>query len=139
MESGDILTDEERAKAREYGKIQEEKLREFLEKESSSKKEIDVMNTTFEPYEDRVLIYPDPVATKTESGLYLPEEAVKKERPLQGTVVRFGPGKSHNGVVNPLPLTEGMRVVYGKYAGTEFEMNGIVYLIMRMADIFGKV
>ena len=81
------------------------------------------------PLADRVLIEPAPAETKTVSGIIIPDTA--KEKPLNGTVVAVGNGTKDEDMV----LKEGDVVLYGKYAGTELEIEGKKYLIMRQSDV----
>lgn len=81
------------------------------------------------PLADRVVILPKEAETKTASGLYIPDTA--KEKPQQGTVVAVGPGKKDE----PMEVKTGDVVLYGKYAGTEVNIDGKDYLIMKQADI----
>ena len=81
------------------------------------------------PLEDRVLIEPAPAETKTVGGIIIPDTA--KEKPLKGTVVAVGNGTKDEDMV----LKEGDVVLYGKYAGTELEIEGKKYLIMRQSDV----
>lgn len=81
------------------------------------------------PLADRVLIKPTPAEEKTISGIIIPDSA--KEKPLKGTVLATGNGtKDEEMVVKP-----GDNVLYGKYAGTELELDGVKYLIMRQSDV----
>lgn len=87
------------------------------------------------PLADRVLIEPAPAEDKTESGLYIPDNA--KEKPMQGTVVAAGPGKKDkNGKSIAMDVKVGDKVLYGKYSGTEVSVEGKDYLIVRESDIF---
>lgn len=81
------------------------------------------------PLADRVLISPAPAEEKTVGGIIIPDTA--KEKPLQGTVVATGEGKADEEMV----LNEGDKVLYGKYAGTEIDVDGEKLLIMRQTDI----
>ncbi|MBO7168282.1 MAG: co-chaperone GroES [Bacteroidaceae bacterium] len=81
------------------------------------------------PLADRVLIEPAPAETKTVGGIIIPDTA--KEKPLRGTVVAVGNGTKDEDMV----LKEGDVVLYGKYAGTELEIEGKKYLIMRQSDV----
>ena len=81
------------------------------------------------PLADRVLIEPNEAETKTASGLYIPDTA--KEKPQQGTVLAFGPGKTDE----PMEVKVGDTVLYGKYAGTEVTVEDQKYLIVRQSDI----
>ena len=81
------------------------------------------------PLADRVLIEPAEAETKTASGLYIPDTA--KEKPQRGTVIAAGSGKKDE----PMELKEGDVVLYGKYAGTEINVDGKDYLMMRQSDV----
>ncbi|HMM11924.1 MAG TPA: co-chaperone GroES [Bacteroidales bacterium] len=85
------------------------------------------------PLADRVVIEPAPAEQKTASGIIIPDTA--KEKPQKGTVVAVGPGVDDK----PLTVKEGDMVLYGKYAGTEFNIDGTNYLIMRESDIIAIV
>ncbi len=81
------------------------------------------------PLADRVLVLPAPAEEKTIGGIIIPDSA--KEKPLKGSVIAIGNGtKDEEMVVKP-----GDTVLYGKYAGTEIELDGEKYLIMRQSDI----
>ena len=81
------------------------------------------------PLADRVLIEPKEAETKTASGIFIPDTA--KEKPQQGKVIAAGPGKKDE----PMEVKVGDEVLYGKYAGTELEVEGKKYLIMRQSDV----
>ncbi|TKK66716.1 co-chaperone GroES [Ilyomonas limi] len=91
----------------------------------------DKLNVT--PLHDRVIVKPAPAEEKTSSGLIIPDTA--KEKPQRGTVVAAGPGKKDE----PVTVKEGDTVLYGKYAGTEIQIDGNDYLIMRESDILAIV
>lgn len=81
------------------------------------------------PLADRVLINPTPAEEVTVSGIIIPDSA--KEKPLKGTVIATGNGTKDE----EMTVKEGDTVLYGKYAGTEIEVDGEKYLIMRQNDI----
>ncbi|MBD8977030.1 MAG: co-chaperone GroES [Prevotellamassilia sp.] len=81
------------------------------------------------PLADRVLIKPAPAEEKTAGGIIIPDTA--KEKPLQGEVLAAGNGTKDEEMV----LKAGDTVLYGKYAGTEVELDGEKYLIMRQSDV----
>ena len=85
------------------------------------------------PLADRVLIEPAAAETQTSSGLYIPDTA--KEKPQKGIVVAVGPGTKEN----PVTLSVGDTVLYGKYAGTELQHGGKDFLIMKENDILAIV
>lgn len=90
-------------------------------------KNIQVMN--IKPLADRVLVKPAPAEEKTVSGIIIPDTA--KEKPLQGTVLAVGNGTKDEEMV--LKIND--MVLYGKYSGTEVELDGEKYLIMRQSDV----
>ena len=81
------------------------------------------------PLADRVLIKPAPAEEKTAGGIIIPDTA--KEKPLQSEVLAAGNGTKDEEMV----LKAGDTVLYGKYAGTEVELDGEKYLIMRQSDV----
>jgi chaperonin GroES len=85
------------------------------------------------PLADRVLILPAPAEEKTIGGIIIPDTA--KEKPLKGEVVAVGNGTKDEAMV----LTTGDTVLYGKYAGTEIELDGTKYLIMRQSDVLAVI
>lgn len=85
------------------------------------------------PLADRVLISPAAAEEKTVGGIIIPDTV--KEKPLQGSVIAVGEGKSDEKMV----LKEGDEVLYGKYAGTEVEFEGEKYLIMRQSDVVAVI
>jgi chaperonin GroES len=72
-------------------------------------------------------------AKKTAGGIIIPDTA--KEKPQRGTVIAAGPGKKDE----PVTVKSGDTVLYGKYAGTEIQIDGEDYLIMRESDILAIV
>ena len=81
------------------------------------------------PLADRVLVLPAPAEEKTIGGIIIPDSA--KEKPLKGKVIAIGNGtKDEEMVVKPADT-----VLYGKYAGTEIELDGEKYQIMKQSDI----
>lgn len=82
-----------------------------------------------QPLADRVLVVPNAAEEKTASGIIIPDTA--KEKPLQGTVKAVGEGTKDEKML----LKEGDLVLYGKYAGTELEFDGVKYIMMRQSDI----
>jgi chaperonin GroES len=85
------------------------------------------------PLADRVLIQPAVAEEKTVSGIIIPDSA--KEKPLKGEVIAVGNGTKDEEMV----LKQGDLVLYGKYAGTEIELEGEKYLIMRQSDILAII
>jgi chaperonin GroES len=90
------------------------------------------------PMDDRVLVKPIEAESKTASGIYLPESA--KEKPVKGEVVATGPGKRlDNGNRAQMSVKKGDTVVYGKYAGSEVELKGDKFLILRESELLGVI
>lgn len=86
------------------------------------------------PLGDRVVVRPQEREELTKSGLVIPDTA--KEKPQEGTVVAVGPGAvDDKGVRRTLDVKEGDRVLYAKWAGTEFKLDGEEHLIVRESDI----
>ena len=88
------------------------------------------------PLADRVIVRQSEAEEKTPSGIVLPDTA--KEKPTKGKVVAVGPGKfDENGKRMELGVREGDTVYYGKYSGTDVEINGEKFVILRESDILG--
>lgn len=150
---GAELTDEQRESIKKHQEEQEQQNKELLERQVQLRKEKtrftieQLLATTINPTEDRVVVYPDPIEELTEGGLLKPQEVIDKERALIGTVVAVGPGLdiertvTNNLLLNMLryasdipedelkklqekyklsrvPYAPGERVLYGRYAGT---------------------
>lgn len=88
---------------------------------------------SIKPLADRVLIKPADAEEKTASGIIIPDSA--KEKPLKGEVIAVGQGTKDEEMV----LKEGDKVLYGKYAGTEIELDDTKYLIMRQSDVLAII
>ena len=85
-----------------------------------------------QPLADRVLVLPAPAEEKV-GGIIIPDTA--KEKPLRGRIVAAGNGTKDEEML----LKEGDEVLYGKYAGTELELDGEKFLIMRQSDVLAKI
>ena len=86
------------------------------------------------PLHDRVIVKRIEEEETTKGGIIIPDTA--KEKPIEGEVVAVGAGKRlENGKVQPLEVKEGDRVLFGKYAGTDINIDGEEHLIMREEDI----
>lgn len=85
------------------------------------------------PLADRVIVAPAAAEEKTKSGIIIPDTA--KEKPQRGEIVAVGNGKKDE----PMTVKVGDQVLYGKYAGTEINIDGVDYLIMKESDIFAIV
>ncbi len=85
------------------------------------------------PLADRVVVEPAAAVQKTSGGIIIPDTA--KEKPQKGTILAVGPGKKDE----PVTLKVGDMVLYGKYAGTEVNVDGKDLLIMRESDIYAVI
>lgn len=90
-------------------------------------------NVNVKPLADRVLVEPAAAETKTAGGIIIPDTA--KEKPMKGKIVAVGNGKPDE----PMTVKVGDIVLYGKYAGTELNVDGKEYLIMRESDIYAII
>ena len=88
---------------------------------------------SIKPLADRVVIEAAIAEEKTASGLIIPDTA--KEKPMRGKVVAVGPGKKDE----PTTVKVGDSVLYGKYAGTEIQVEGKDFLIMRESDLYAII
>ena len=94
--------------------------------------------TKLRPLGDRVVIQPTPREEMTKSGIVLPDTA--KEKPQEGKVISAGPGRlTDEGKREPMDVKEGDVVLYAKYAGTEFKIEGEELLIVSQKDILAIV
>ena len=94
--------------------------------------------TKLSPLGDRVVIQPTPREEMTKSGIVLPDTA--KEKPQEGTIIAVGPGRIlDDGSREAMDVKKGHKVLYAKYAGTEFKIDGEELLIVSQKDIFAIV
>ncbi|MED5553889.1 MAG: co-chaperone GroES [Candidatus Neomarinimicrobiota bacterium] len=92
------------------------------------------MGLSLKPLSDRVVVEPAAAEEKSSGGIILPDTA--QEKPQQGTVVAIGPGKvSDSGTLVEMSVKDGDKILYGKYSGTEVNVAGTDYIIMRESDI----
>jgi chaperonin GroES len=90
------------------------------------------------PLEDRVVVQPQEAEAVTAGGIVLPESA--KEKPLMGKVVAAGEGKLlDSGKRGKMSVKKGDTVLYGKYGGSEVEVDGVEYKILRESELLGIV
>jgi chaperonin GroES len=91
---------------------------------------------SFRPLHDRVLVRRVEAEEKTAGGIIIPDSA--KEKPAEGVIVAVGTGaRNEAGVVTPLEVKAGDRVLFGKWSGTEVKVGGEDLLIMKESDILG--
>jgi chaperonin GroES len=90
-----------------------------------------------EPLGDRVVIKPTPQEEVSKGGIVLPDTA--KEKPQDGKIIAVGPGRvTEDGKRIAMDVKKGDKVIYSKYAGTEFKLDGEELIIMREGDILAK-
>lgn len=90
------------------------------------------------PLDDRIVVQPEDAESTTAGGIVLPDSA--REKPQRGTVLAVGPGKLlENGNRGTLSVAVGDVVIYGKYGGSEVEVDGQDVKILRESDILAKV
>ncbi len=90
------------------------------------------------PLDDRIVVEPHEAEETTAGGIVLPDNA--KEKPQRGTVLAVGPGKLlDNGSRGQVAVEVGDQVIFGKYGGTEIEVDGTDVKILRESDILAKV
>ena len=90
------------------------------------------------PLQDRILVRRVQEEEKTKGGIIIPDTA--KEKPIEGEIVAVGTGKVlDDGKVRPLAVKAGDRILFGKYAGNEIQVNGVEHLILREDEILGVV
>jgi chaperonin GroES len=88
------------------------------------------------PLADRVIVRQSDAEEKTKTGIVLPDSA--KEKPTRGKVISVGPGKlDDNGKRMELSVRAGDSVFYGKYSGTDIEVDGEKFVILRESDLLG--
>ena len=94
------------------------------------------MALKLKPLADRVIVKQTEAEEKTKSGIYLPDAA--KEKPTKGKVIAVGAGKlDDKGKPMQVGVKVGESVYYGKYSGTDIEVDGTKFVILRESDILG--
>lgn len=95
-------------------------------------------NLALKPLDDRIVVEQVEAEEKTKGGILLPDNA--KQKPQQGKVIAVGPGKlSDKGERMMLAVKVGDTVLFGKYSGSDVEVGGTEYKILRESDILAKV
>ena len=90
----------------------------------------------FRPLHDRVLVRRIEEADKTPGGVIIPDTA--KDKPTEGEIIAVGSGaRDEDGRIVPLDVKKGDRVLFGKYAGTDTQLDGEDYVIMKESDLLG--
>ena len=96
------------------------------------------VNLKIRPLDDRVVVEPLEAEEKTAGGILLPDTA--KQRPQRGRVLAVGPGKLNDkGERSQVAVAKGDEVIYGRYSGSDIEVEGRELKIMRESDILAKV
>mgnify|MGYP003326899634 CR=1 FL=1 len=96
-----------------------------------------VTKVNLQPLGERIVIKPMEQEQTTKGGIFLPDTA--KEKPQEGKIVAAGPGRlTDDGNRVPMELSVGDTVVYSKYAGTEYKVGAIAYLVLREDDVLFK-
>ena len=90
-------------------------------------------NINVKPLADRVLVKPAAAEQKTAAGIIIPDTA--KEKPMRGEIIAVGQGKKDE----PMTVKVGAKVLYGKYSGTEINIDGEDFLIMKESDIYAII
>ena len=94
--------------------------------------------TQLKPLGDRLVVRPTPREEMTKSGIVLPDTA--KERPQEGTIVSVGPGRTlDDGKIEKMEVREGQKVLFQKYAGTEFKLDDEDLLILSQKDVLAVI
>ena len=90
------------------------------------------------PLQDRVIVKRIEEEEKSKGGIIIPDTA--KEKPQEGKVIAVGKGKvNDDGKITPLDIKVNDRILFGKYSGTEINIDGAEHLIMREEDILGVI
>jgi len=89
------------------------------------------------PLADRVAIRPTEETAEMKGGLYIPDTA--KEKPIQGEVIAVGRGRREKGELVPMELKVGDRVVYGKYTGSQVELEEEEIILIKESDVIAKL
>jgi chaperonin GroES len=89
------------------------------------------------PLADRVAIRPEEEMNQLRGGLYIPDTA--KEKPIQGDIIAVGPGRLEKGQRVPMELKVGDRVVYGKYTGSQVELDDEEIILIKETDVIAKL
>lgn len=104
---------------------------------ATATKEKAKLATRIQPLEDRVVVLPSDEAEQMRGGLYIPDTA--KEKPTQGEVIAVGPGRYEKTERVPMDVKVGDKVIYGKYSGTPFTVEGEEVIILKASDILAKL
>ncbi|HEX5578670.1 MAG TPA: co-chaperone GroES [Candidatus Limnocylindria bacterium] len=99
---------------------------------------LSVTATSLKPLGDRIVVRPTPREEMTKSGIVLPDTA--KERPQEGTILSIGPGRTlDDGTREAMDVEVGQKILFQKYAGTEFKLDDEELLILSQKDILAVI
>ena len=99
---------------------------------------VSVTATALKPLGDRLVVRPTPREEMTKSGIVLPDTA--KERPQEGTIVSIGPGRTlDDGSREAMDVEPGQKILFQKYAGTEFKLDDEELLILSQKDVLAVI
>jgi chaperonin GroES len=94
--------------------------------------------TSLKPLGDRLVVQPTPREEMTKSGIVLPDTA--KERPQEGTILSVGPGRTlDDGSREAMEVQPGQKILFQKYAGTEFKLDDEELLILSQKDVLAVI
>ena len=94
--------------------------------------------TSLKPLGDRIVVRPTPREEMTKSGIVLPDTA--KERPQEGTILSIGPGRTlDDGSREAMDVEVGQKILFQKYAGTEFKLDEEELLILSQKDVLAVI
>jgi chaperonin GroES len=99
---------------------------------------LSVTATSLKPLGDRIVVRPTPREEMTKSGIVLPDTA--KERPQEGTILSIGPGRTlDDGSREAMDVEVGQKILFQKYAGTEFKLEDEELLILSQKDVLAVI
>ncbi|HEY7848060.1 MAG TPA: co-chaperone GroES [Candidatus Limnocylindria bacterium] len=99
---------------------------------------VSVTATALKPLGDRIVVRPTPREEMTKSGIVLPDTA--KERPQEGTILSIGPGRTlDDGSREAMDVEVGQKILFQKYAGTEFKLDDEELLILSQKDVLAVI
>ena len=99
---------------------------------------LSVTATSLKPLGDRIVVRPTPREEMTKSGIVLPDTA--KERPQEGTILSIGPGRTlDDGSREAMDVEVGQKILFQKYAGTEFKLDEEELLILSQKDVLAVI
>ena len=97
------------------------------------------MSCPLEPTEDRILVTPFDPEKRSRGGIIIPD-GVSQDKPRVGVVIAKGPGRLlESGQLIPVPFAVGDRVLFGKYSGSDFQVDGMTVLVMHANDVLARI